>query len=95
MISEYRKGSEVEIRLIHGEVVVEQEFDADGRPGRWRRMAITVPMVSAGNVSSSVTLSFDLPDAGANNVASSDTWSGIIARMGVTTQGENGEEDEG
>ncbi len=93
MISEYRNGSEVEIRLIHGEVVVEQEFDANGLPGRWRRMAITVPMVSAANFSSSITLSFDLPDNGANNAASPDTWSGIIARMGAT-QGETSEDDE-
>lgn len=87
MLNGYSNGSGPEVRLIRGEVVVEQEFDADGRPGRWRRMAITVPMYVAGGITSSVTLNVDLPDGRAADVAAPDTWADVIQQMGGTLPG--------
>ena len=86
MIS-HGNGSGPETRLIRGEVVIEQEFDADGRPGRWRRMAITVPMYADGGITSSVTLSVDLPDGRASATAAPDTWAEVVQQMGGTLPG--------
>lgn len=80
----HSNGSGPEIRLIRGEVVVEQEFDADGRPGRWQRMAITVPLIVSG-ITTSVTLDVEFPDG--RGVAAPDTWAGVVQQMGGSLPG--------
>lgn len=87
MLNGYSNGSGPEVRLVRGEVVVEQEFDADGRPGRWRRMAITVPMYVAGGSTSSVTLNVDLSDGRAADVSGAATWADVMQQMGGTLPG--------
>lgn len=86
MLNEYGNGSGPETRLIRGEVVIEQEFDVDGQPGRWRRMAITVPMY-AGDIALSVTLDVEFPNGRAADVAAPDTWAEVAQQMGGTLPG--------
>lgn len=87
MLNGHSNGSGPETRLIRGEVVIEQEFDADGQPGRWRHMAITVPMYAGGGITSSVTMSFDLPDGRAADAAAPDTWAEVVQQMGGSLPG--------
>lgn len=81
----HSNGSGPETRLIRGEVVVEQEFDADGRPGRWQRMTITVPIQLFGSITTSVTLDVEFPDG--PGVVAPDTWAGVVQQMGGSLPG--------
>jgi hypothetical protein len=82
----YSNGSKPETRLIRGEVVAEIEFDADGRPGRWRRMTISVPVSANGGITTAVTLDIELPDGDAYSPAP-ETWAGVVSRMGGAIPG--------
>lgn len=44
MLDGHSNGNGPRIQLIHGEVVIEQELDDDGRAGRWRRLILTIPL---------------------------------------------------
>jgi hypothetical protein len=71
-------------------VVIEQEIDADGRPGAWRAMLLTVPVFVADGLSTSVSMRFDFPGNQGSDAADGQTWHELIAQMGISAQGENG-----
>ena len=78
------------IRRLHGTVIIEQEMDADGRPGPWRNMVLTVPVFVADGLSTSVSMRFDFPGNQGSDAADGQTWHELIAQMGISAQGENG-----
>lgn len=82
--------SVVEIRRVQGYVVVDQEYDADGRAGRWRRMEITLPVYSGIGINTTVTMVVDFPDEGAG--AGQDTWNSVVGRMGGFVGGKGDDE---
>jgi hypothetical protein len=69
---------------LRGSVDVEYEIDPDGRMGPWRRMAITVPITSSYGLSTSLTMTFDLPAGQA--AAEGQTWGELVEQMGMSFQ---------
>ena len=66
--------------LLRGSVDVEYEIGPDGRMGAWRRMTITVPIASSYGLSTSLTMTFDLPAGQA--AAEGQTWGELVEQMG-------------
>lgn len=79
--------------LLRGKVDIEYEIGPDGRMGQWRRMAITVPIAAGHGLSTSLTMTFDLPAGQA--AAEGQTWGELVEQMGMSFQvGSDGYEEE-
>lgn len=79
--------------LLRGSVDIEYEIGPDGRMGQWRRMAITVPVAASLGLSTTLTMTFDLPAGQA--VAEGQTWGELVEQMGMGFQiGSDGYEEE-
>ena len=70
--------------LLRGSVDVEYEIGPDGRMGQWRRMAITVPIAAGRGLSTSLTMTFDLPAGQA--AAEGQTWGELVEQLGMSFQ---------
>ena len=70
--------------LLRGSVDVEYEIGPDGRMGAWRRMTINVPIASSYGLSTSLTMTFDLPAGQA--AAEGQTWGELVEQLGMSFQ---------